>query len=432
MEFNVENISPTKRKIELMLTTGEVNAALDKTIAQYQKNLSLPGFRKGKVPNQVVERKFFEEIVDKATKEKLNECLAEVLAKSGLKPLFNVTTDETYFKRGEAFSCNLSFEVLPTISFPVYEGLSIEEEEPLVTDSDVDLIVQNIQEALAEWEEVTDGRLPQDGDTVDVNYSGSENGVLVESVQGTNFVVTLGRKQALADFEALVKTIPVGEEREGVVHFPENYGNRDLAGKDILFKVFLNILKAPVLPKLDDAFAQKAGYEDLVILKKEAREYLLKSQEQQVKARAMKKVLDNLLSQVVVEVPETMLDTKIERILGDQTVRSKNSKEESKADLKQNTDDERYSKAKEEALMLLQPQVFLMAIAAKEGLVIVEKEIEAALHRMAIEARQDPKIFRDAYYRTGLVYELRDHLLADKAMDFIYEKGEITKVAQEA
>lgn len=426
MDFTVESISSTKKKVDISLCAEEVNAAIDKVVSQYKQGYSLPGFRKGKVPNRIIEQKFGKEILDKATEETIKTHVTEVLTKEALKPLCNLQADDTHFLRNEPFTCSLTFEVLPEIVFPEYEGLVVNQEAVGVADSETSELIQNIQTTMAELIDVTEDRLPQDGDTVDVDYCGTEDGKPVDGVSGEHFVVTLGQKQALDDFESLVKTTKVGEEKSGIVNFPNDYGHPNLAGKSILFQIKLNSIKHPVLPALDIEFAKKTGYEDMEKLQEAARQHLTNHKKQNAKSDAMKQLIKTLLEQVEFDIPEGMLESRIERILGDRNVRLKNV--EGTEDSGETQDKVVYNQAKAEALELLRPQIFLMALAEKEGLVVMEQEVERALYNMAIRAKQDYKKFREAYYRSGLVYELRDHLLAEKAMELIYSKANITEV----
>lgn len=428
MEFVLESISPTKKKLTISLNSDEVNTALNSVTAQYKKDLSLPGFRKGKVPDSIVFKKFSEEITNKATEDTLKTHVKAILQKEGVKPLFNLLTEDTDFIHDEDFSSTLTFEVLPEISFPNYEGLKVNQDIVKVTDSEVEELLKNIQLNMAELVELNEDRLPQDGDVVDVDYEGFENGFSVTDVNGKHFVLTLGQKQALEDFEQLVKTAKVGEEKVGVVSFPKDYTHTGLAGKKIDFHIKLNSIKVPILPELDAEFAKKAGYEDISKLREAAKTQLDIKKKQNAKSNAMKKLINSLLDQVTFDIPETMLETRVERILGDRNIRQTQQQGESSSDDKEKLEKELYSNAEAEALAVLRPQIFLMALAEKENLVVMDQEVERALYNMAIRARQDYNKFRDAYYRSGLVYELRDHLLAEKAMELIYNKANVIEV----
>lgn len=439
MEFSVETVSTTRKKVALSLTAEDVNAAISKTVAAYRKDLAIPGFRKGKVPAAVVERRFGEELLSRATEDTVNDSVRKALEEAALSPLSRMEMDSAaIFVKNEPFSCSLQFDVLPAIEFPAYEGLEVEEDAVEITAAEIDEIVENMRESVAELVDVLEDRLPADGDTADVDYAGFEPEdptKPVADVKGEHFSVTLGRKQALDDFEALVKTAKVGEEKEGIVAFPDDYAHAPLAGKKVLFRIKLNSLKGRVLPEVDDDFAKKTGHDDVAKLRAAIEEHLTGNKKQAARGAAMQKMLDGLLSQVSFDIPESMLETRIERVLGDREMRlqrmGKSIEElgKSKEELRE--------EAKTEALEGLRSQVFLMALAEKEKLSVSEREVEMAIYTMAMRARQDYQQVREAYHRSGLVFELRDRLLADKAMDMVYDKavkktGEAKAAAQPA
>ena len=199
MEFVVENLSPTRKKIAFTLTADDVNAAINTAVKGFQKDLSLPGFRKGKVPASVVEKRFGEDVYARATQDEINGLLQKTLKDSSLTPVSRMEMDNhDAFARDTEFKCNVTFDVLPEIEFPNYEGLEVDQAKADVSDDDVNEIIENLRGRMAELTEVTEDRLPQDGDTVDVDYSGTdEEGNKIDDVQGENFGVALGQGQAL-------------------------------------------------------------------------------------------------------------------------------------------------------------------------------------------------------------------------------------------
>ena len=174
MEFVVENLSPTRKKIAFTLTADDVNAAINTAVKGFQKDLSLPGFRKGKVPASVVEKRFGEDVYARATQDEINGLLQKTLKDSSLTPVSSMEMDNhDAFARDTEFKCNVTFDVLPEIEFPNYEGLEVDQAKADVSDDDVNEIIENLRGRMAELTEVTEDRLPQDGDTVDVDYSGT-------------------------------------------------------------------------------------------------------------------------------------------------------------------------------------------------------------------------------------------------------------------
>ena len=296
-----------------------------------------------------------------------------------------------------------------------------------VSDDDVNEIIENLRGRMAELTEVTEDRLPQDGDTVDVDYSGTdEEGNKIDDVQGENFGVALGQGQALPDFEALVKTAKVGEEKTGPVNFPADYPHKPLAGKTVIFTIKVNKIQTSQKPEVNEEFAQKVGQESLEKMKASIVEHVSATKAQAARSEAMKKLIDGLLEKVSFEIPDSMLNARVERVVQEQAMKLQRMGLD---DLrKDQAQEEKREEAKKEALETLRPQVFLMALAQKENITVNDQEVEMAIYGMAMRAQQDYKKVSEAYHKSGLIYELRDRILADKALEMVYSKAKINEV----
>lgn len=429
MNFVVESVSTTRKKINLTLTAEDVNTAIDKVVADRAKTLALPGFRKGKVPTSVAEKRLGEEAYAAATQDALDTALTSALEQEKLFPLSGVDLDNgNAVKRGEAFTCSMTFDVLPAIDFPAYTDLAVDQERVEVTEKDVDDIIEHLRGDMAELVDLPIARLPQDGDMVDVDYEGFENGEPVADVNGQHFSLVLGQKQALPDFEALVKTILPGTEGEGTVNFPEDYGHKPLAGKAVTMKVKVNGIKTRNLPEVNDAFASKAGAETMEKLRASITEHLEVNKKQQTRGEAMQKLLDGLMKDVSFDLPASLVESRVRRIVSDRFSRMARSGQP--PDEAARTEME--AEAKKQAEEDLKPQVFLMTLARKEGLDVHPQEVEMQIYSMAMRAGQDYKKVSEAYRRSGLVHEVHDRILADKGMDFVYSKAVITEVEPKA
>ena len=428
MEFVVEPLSSTRKQIVITLTADDVNAAINTAVSGFQKDLSLPGFRKGKVPASVVEKRFGEDVYVRATQDKVNALLQQLLKETNLVPVSSMEMDNhAAFVRNTEFKCTIAFDVLPEIEFPNYDGLTVDQAKSDVSDGDIDEILTRLRNNFAELVEMTEDRLPMDGDTVDVDYSGvDEEGNAVADVQGENFAVALGQGQALPDFEALVKTAKLGEEKTGPVSFPADYPHAPLAGKTITFTIKVNKIQTSQLPEVDEEFAKKVGQETVEKLKESIAEHITATKAQAARSEAMKTLVDGLLEKVTFDIPQSMIDARVERIINERSMRLQRMGMD---DLrKDKATEELREEALKEAMPTLRPQVFLMALAQKENLTVTEQEVEMAIYGMAMRAQQDYQKVSEAYHKSGLIHELRDRVLADKAMELVYSKATINEV----
>ena len=427
MECVVEAVSTTRKKLVVSLSAEEVNAALNASIAEYRKDLVLPGFRKGKVPASVIERRFGNDVASHAMEQKINAVVGKAIEDNKLTPLSGMEQDNHAFIRNQDFNCTVAFDVLPDIDFPNYIGLPVEETRTVVTEEEKQAVIERLRENIAELVDVAEDRLPQDGDVIDVNYSGvDEAGQALDDVKGEHFSVTLGKGEALPDFEALVKTIKVGEEKSGPVVFPENYGHQPLAGKTVTFTILLNAIKQRNLPEVDEEFAKKVGSESLEKMEADLTETLTNNKKQTNRNAAMQKLLDNMMEGITVDIPESLLNSRISRILGEHSARLERMGKKLE-ELGEGADIIR-EEAKNEALATLRPHVFLMALGIREKLAVTNDDVNMAIYNMSIRVKQDYQKVREVYERSGLIYELRDRILADKAIEFVYSKAVVTEV----
>ncbi len=419
MECTVENLNPTRKKITVTLSGDEVDSAINAELTAYRKDLSLPGFRRGKVPTSVIERRFGEEVLARATQQKVNKALDEALREQNIEPLSNSEYGgDNAFKRGQDFTCTLTFDVLPDIDFPVYEGLSVEQAKAEVTEEDINAVIEKLRERMATSVPTDEKRLPADGDTVDVDFDGFENDTPIQDVTGRHFVINVGENQVLPDFEALVKSIEPGDKGEGPVAFPADYAHEGLAGKTITMKITVNSINRRELPEVDDEFAKKVGLDSLEKLNDSIREHELETKKNEAKGAAIKTLLEGLIEGVEIPLPEGLLKSRVARFL------ENNKASGEKAEPTQ----EEQETAQKEAEHDLRPEVFLMALGKKEKIEVTDQEVDMHIYSMAVRARQDYQQVRDIYQRTGLIHELRDRILADKAMDYVYSKAQVTEV----
>lgn len=433
MEFNAQDLTPTRKKVEFSLTAAEVSQAIQKCLVAYQKDLNLPGFRKGKVPLNAIMRRYGDEVKDKATSELVNSTVEKVFVDAGLHPISRLDMDnQEVFKEDTEYKFSISFDVLPVINFPNYEGLEVKEYKEIPSAKDVDDVLIRLAEQGSALIDITEDRQAADGDVVDVDYAGfDEKNEPVDDVKGEHFSLTLGQKQALDDFEALVKTAKVGDEKSGLVKFPEDYGHKPLAGKEVTFKIKLNKIQAKQLPEFNDDFSKLMGFETMVALRDSVTEHLGSSLAQRGRDKAMQELLEIIMKDVEFELPASMKAVRIERIVGDRQYRLERIGK--KLEDLGKTPEDLQAEAEAEAVLSLKPQVFLMALAAKENLTVTENELDMALYQMAMRERQEAMDFqklREAYYRSGLINELRDRLMADKALEMVYSKAKIETITE--
>jgi len=426
MEYVVEDISPVKKKVNVSLDAEEVNAAIAASVAVYRTSVQLDGFRKGKAPASVVEKRFRDKIYQEAKQDLFNVHINEVLQAGGFAPVSGIELDGGELTRDEALNYSFSFEILPEFEIPAYEGMEAEQEKAVVDPNEVQLVIDRIRRDKSTLHPVDGNKPPVDGQVAVVSFEAFEDGKPVEGIKAQNFELSLGERQALEGFEELVKTIPLGEEKEGDISFPADFINPELAGKTVSMRIRVHAVKERRLPELDAAFAKSMGVEDMDKLREGITASYRKNRENLHRAAAQKKLLDGLLKMVDFTLPESLVNLNVKSLLADMQGRLERQGKNLAALGKQY--EELRAEVLPEAESITRAQVFLLCVARKEKLEVSEQEIDNHLYQTAMRSGEDFHSLKDAYVKSGMIFHLRDRLLADKAMEAMFAKVTIKEI----
>ena len=426
MEYQVEEVSPVKRQVKVKVPAEEVNAALSSTAAFFRKDLKLDGFRKGKVPVSVVESKFKKDIQDQASRDLLNVHFNQILGEMQVEPLSGIDLDAGQLEKDQDLNYTFSFEILPEIELPEYHGLSTTKNTVTVQPELVDTALKRLQRENSQLVPVTEERTPQSGDVAVIDFQAFEDGQPLENIKADKFELSLGEGQSLQDFETIVKELLPGATGEGEVTFPEDFINPDLAGKTVTMQVTLNAIKERQLPEVDEDLAEKVGgYSSVEEMKKKIEENFYNHFDGMEKSAAQKRLLDQIVSQVEVTLPESLVKSQLDSMVENRKAKmEQQGKSLDSAGGEEALREELQSEAKE----MVKGHIVLMAIAKKEDLSVTNQEVEQHLFRRAIMSGQDPQQLKKYYEDNNMMFALRDSLLADRAMDLVYENALVDEV----
>lgn len=424
MDYKVEDISPVKKEVKVEVPSEEVHAALAATTALYRQDVDIKGFRKGKVPSSVIEGKFKKQIYSEATNELINLHINQIVNELKVNPVSRIDVDAAELVRGQDFNYSISFEVAPEFDLPDYEGLTIEEEDVVVNPDEVQKVIDRIRNNLAELVIIEEDRNPRDGEVVLIDFEAFQDGVPVEGVKADNFQMTLGEGNALVDFEALVKTLTPGNAGQAEITLPDDFLNKDLAGKNVQMKVTLHSIKEKKLPEVDDELAQKAGgFDSVDKLKEVIEKSYVASRKQLNKSSAQKKALDALKDNLDFELPTSLVESQIDQKIAQ--LRSELEKKGKNFESLGKTTEELREEFKPQAEDMVKSQLFLLAIAQKEEISVTQQEIDAYLQSISRSTGQEFNKVKSFYEQNNLIFALKDSILADKAMEHVYQKAEV-------
>ncbi|MFO7718192.1 MAG: trigger factor [Desulfohalobium sp.] len=427
MEYQVENISPVEKKVTVTVPADEVNAALGAQIAMYRKDVQIDGFRKGKVPSSIVESKFKSQIYQEATNDLLNVHINQIMGELNLQPLSGLDVDAAEMVRDTEYVYSFRFENVPDIDLPEYKGLSGTQEKVEAKEEDIQEVLDRVRQNMSSLEEVAEDRPPEDGEVAVVDFTATYDGKPIEGGEAQNFELPLGEGQSLEEFEALVKTLTPGQNDAKDITFPSDFLNKDLADVTVRMEVTLKAIKQRVLPEVDDDFAEKAGgFGSAEEMRQAIRESYENSRNQVAKSEAQKQILDQILAQVDIPAPSSMVENQIEAHI--KQTRERLERQGKSLESIGSSEEQIRQDYRPEAESLVKSHLVLLAIANKEELSVDPQEVEQHLYQMAVQSGQDFQTLKEYHEKNNLMYALRDQLLADKAMELIYDNADITEV----
>jgi trigger factor len=305
-----------KRGYKLVVSADELDAKVNEKLAEAQPEIEMKGFRKGKVPMPLLKKQFGERLLGEAMQESVDGAMAKHLEETGdrpaMQPKLEMTNED--WKPGQDVEVALSYEALPEIPEVDFTKIKLTRMVVEADEAAVEEALGNLAENAQNFEDRKKGSKAKDGDQVVIDFIGKVDGEAFEGGSAEDFPLTLGSNQFIPGFEDQLVGVKAGEEKAVEVTFPEEYGNKELAGKPAVFDVTVKAVKEPKPAPIDDELAKKFGAEDLAALTAQISERL--ASEYQGAARAVMKraLLDELDKAVSFELPPSLVEAEAGQI----------------------------------------------------------------------------------------------------------------------
>lgn len=431
MLSRTEKIDSTKIKLEIEVAATDVDTALEKAYRKVVQEINLPGFRKGKVPRRILESRFGPEILHEEALEILVPPAYEGAVKEAeLDPVGHPEFELVQVEEGKPLLFNAVVEVIPPVELGEYRGLEAEQEEAEVDEMQIDYHMFMLREQNARLVPREDDAA-REGDLVLIDFKGYVNGEPFEGGEAENYSLELGSKSFIPGFEEQLIGAKPEEEIEVKVKFPDNYRKEDVAGKDAFFKVTIKQIKEKQLPELDDEFVKEVSeFETLEEMKKDLREKLLKSAEEQSKTKLEEFLIEKATELSVVEPPKALVDRQIDRMLADMEnyLRQQGMGLDQFIQLSGKSKEEIREERREEAEKVTRANLVLDAIAKKEGITIEDSEVDAKIKEIAESYNDDPDRIKDILEKQGRLPVIQEELRIRSAIDIMVAEAKIKKV----
>ncbi|RPF55451.1 trigger factor [Aquisalibacillus elongatus] len=405
--------------------TDEFDQALDQAFKKVVKDVQIPGFRKGKVPRNIFEKRFgVEALYQDAVDIVLPDAYMKAVEESGITPVAQPDVDIEQIEQGKPLIFTATVAVKPEVELGEYRGLEVEEKDTSVTDEEVEEELKNQQEKQAELVVKEDGGI-ENGDTVVMDFEGFKDGEPFEGGSAENHSLEIGSGQFIPGFEEQLVGKKAGEETEVVVTFPEDYQAEDLAGQEATFKVKIHDIKTKELPELDDEFAKDVDeeVETLDELRQKTRERLEEEKANDADVEKRDSLVNQASDNAEVDIPQAMVDSELDRMVQEfeQRLQMQGLTLDMYAQFTGQDENALKEQMKDDAEKRVRTNLTLEAISEVENLEITEEDIEKELEQLATQYNTDVDNLKQML--GGQTDMLKDDLKMKKAIDFLVEES---------
>lgn len=440
MNVQLNSISDTRKSLVVTLDQGEVAAERKAVVSEFVKQARLPGFRPGKAPVAMIEKRFGKEIADELQQKVVSKAYREGLEKQKLDVLNVVNVEPGTIAEGSDATITVTVDVRPEFELPDYTGLKTEVAPTDVTDAEVDAAIEALRSQRAEFKVAT--REAAKGDYVKLAYEGTVDGKPVielvpdkqiygkvpqtwEEVEGEHEGVIPGLGKQLAGLKT-------GDKKSITVTFPAEFaGAPALAGKSATYAIEVQEIRERVLPPIDDEFLKSNQADSLDALKTNVRNNIKFQKEGRNRAEQRRQVTDALLEKLTFDAPESLVENETQGVLRqfiEENIRRGVPQEQLENDKK-----ELFENAQRAAVGRVKLQLVLAKIAETEKLKVEENDINQFIYREAMRSGQQPdKFIKDLAKNRDALRSIQQSIIFDKAVDFLVSKATVSTIEPKA
>jgi trigger factor len=425
MSVQVEKLEKNMAKLTIEVSAQDLEKAIEDAFQKNKNKISVPGFRKGKVPRKMVEKMYGQEIfyedaanalIPEAYEKALDECTEDIVSSPKI--------DVVQIEAGKPFVFTAEVALKPEVKLGKYKGVTVDKVSTEVTDEEVDAEVGRERENNARNVEVTD-RPVKDGDITTIDFEGFVDGVPFEGGKGENYPLTIGSGTFIPGFEEQLIGAEIGREVEVNVTFPEDYQAEELKGKAAVFKCTVKEIKEKELPELDDEFASEVSeFETLAEYKADVRGKLEEKKAKEAKDAREAAVIDAIVKDSDMEIPEPMLETQQRQMVDEfaQRIQMQGLSMEQYMQFTGASYDQLTEQVKPQAEKRIQSRLVLEAIAKAENITATDEEFEEELKVMAQAYQMEVDKVREMLPEKSTA-QIKEDIAVRKAAQFAVENA---------
>ena len=424
MAVKVEDLSSVKKKILFDIAWLEVKKELDTVYKNVGKKAKIKGFRRGKVPRDILESLYKEHAEDEAISNLVNRYYWEALKENKINAVAQPDIDQNGIESEKNFAFTAIVEVEPIIEPTGYVGLELEKEKYEVKDSDVEARLEEVRDMFSTMEEVEVDRGVSEGDFVVIDFEGSVDGKPLKEMKAENYLLEVGSKKFLPGFEEQLIGMKKNKTEQIRIKLPDNYHAKNLAGEKVVFSVILKNIKEKKLPQIDDKFIKNFDkYESLDDLKKDIKKTLEEENIARANSAFKGLIIEKLLEGNQFEVPQAFVSRQVSYMIEDTQRRL------AMRGMKREETSERYKEFynhyKDEAAKIVRTTLLLKNIGEKESISVSDQEIEEKIRELAQLRGQNYDSLKESLESGNMIEDIRNEILNTKVFGFIEDKAKV-------
>lgn len=387
MSLQVERLEHNMAKLTIEVPAEEVEKALQAAYLKERGKISLPGFRKGRVPRQMIEKMYGPEVFyDEAANRMISEAYAKAYDECELELVSQPKIEITQLEKGKEFIFTAEVAVKPEVKLGEYKGLKVDKVSTRVTQKEVDEEIDKERERNARTIDVTD-RAVQDKDQITLDFEGFVDGVAFEGGKASDYPLTIGSGAFIPGFEDQLIGANIDEEKEINVTFPEEYQAKELAGKAAVFKCTVHSIKAKELPELDDEFISDVSEKSETVdaYKAEVKAKIKERKENEGKQKREDQSVEQAVANAEMDIPEAMISFQSRQMVDDfaRRIMQQGMTMEQYFQFTGLSEEKMMEEFKPEAEKRIRTRLTLEAIVAAENIEVSEERLDEELQKMA-------------------------------------------------
>ena len=386
MSLQVEKLEHNMAKLTVEVAAEDVEKALQAAYLKQRKQINIPGFRKGKVPRQMIEKMYGPEVFyDEAANNMIPDAYAKAYDESELDIVSQPKIEVVQMEKGKPFIFTAEVATKPEVTLGDYKGLKVDKVSTRVTQKEVDEEIEKERERNARTIEVTD-RAVQDKDEVTLDFEGFVDGVAFEGGKGEDYPLTIGSGSFIPGFEEQLIGAEIDKEVEVNVTFPKEYHSEELAGKDATFKCTVHTIKAKELPELDDEFASEVSEcETMDAYRAEVKKNIKERKERTGKEKKENQAVDQAIENAQMDIPEAMIEFQVRQMADDfaRRIQQQGLTVEQYFQFTGMTAEKMMEEMRPQAEKSIKTRLVLEAIVKAENIEVSDERVEEELTKMA-------------------------------------------------